>query len=114
MGPKDSARTAIRSGCSRASCTGSSDSTGRLSMRLRGHADGSPDGLQWRASLAALAAAVALVQPFGAAAIQQPPAFSSAARTVAVYATVMNAEHRLVTDLGRDQFTVEDTGKRQE
>jgi VWFA-related protein len=45
---------------------------------------------------------------------QQPPTFSTAARTVAVYATVTNAESRLVTDLGRDQFTVEDNGKKQE
>jgi VWFA-related protein len=45
----------------------------------------------------------------------QPPAtFSTAARTVAVYATVTNADHRLVTDLEREQFTVEDNRKKQE
>jgi len=55
----------------------------------------------------ALASVVALIP-------QQPPTFSSAARTVAVYATVMNSDQRFVTDLGREQFTVEDNNKRQD
>ena len=57
---------------------------------------------------------ISVAPPFRAASIQEPPTFSTGARTVAVYATVMSADHRLVTDLGRDQFTVEDNGKRQE
>ena len=44
----------------------------------------------------------------------QPPTFSTGNRTVAVYATVTNAEGRLVPDLTRDDFVVEDNGKRQE
>jgi Ca-activated chloride channel family protein len=44
----------------------------------------------------------------------QEPTFKGAIRTVAVYATVANAEGRLVPDLGRDLFSVFDNGKRQE
>ena len=43
---------------------------------------------------------------------QQPP-FTAGTQTVAVYATVTNAQGRLVPDLGRDDFTVDDDGKRQ-
>src|SRR5262245_19136115 len=56
---------------------------------------------------------VVVAQAFTPAFAQQPT-FSSAARTVAVYATVTSADARLVTDLGRDQFTVEDNGKPQQ
>jgi VWFA-related protein len=56
------------------------------------------------------------VAAFGAAAgarqTQQPP-FTSANQTVAVYATVTNVQGRLVPDLERDDFTVEDNGKPQ-
>jgi VWFA-related protein len=45
---------------------------------------------------------------------QQPPTFSTANRTVAVYATVTNESGRLVPDLGREHFTVTDKGKPQE
>jgi Ca-activated chloride channel family protein len=45
---------------------------------------------------------------------QQPPTFSAANRTVAVYATVTSPDGRLVTDLGRGNFEVDDNGKRQE
>ena len=45
---------------------------------------------------------------------QQPPPFTAGNRTVAVYATVTNAQQRLITDLKRDEFSVEDNGKRQE
>jgi VWFA-related protein len=45
---------------------------------------------------------------------QQPPTFSGANRTVAVYATVTSADGRLVPDLTRDQFGIDDNGKRQE
>jgi VWFA-related protein len=44
----------------------------------------------------------------------QQPTFSSANRTVAVYATVTNAAGRLVPDLARERFQVLDNGKRQE
>jgi VWFA-related protein len=43
----------------------------------------------------------------------QPPAFSTATRTVAVYATVTDGRGRLVTDLTRDDFMIDDNGKRQ-
>ena len=46
--------------------------------------------------------------------VAQEPTFKGAVRTVAVYATVTNAEGRLVPDLGRDLFSVFDNGKRQE
>ena len=48
-----------------------------------------------------------------AAAQQTPPSFSAGTRTVAVYATVTNGRGRFVTDLSRDDFTVDDGGKRQ-
>ena len=44
---------------------------------------------------------------------QTPPSFSTATRTVAVYATVTNPGGRLVTDLTRDNFTIADNGKPQ-
>jgi VWFA-related protein len=44
----------------------------------------------------------------------QQPSFTAGNRTVAVYATVTNAQQRLITDLKRDEFSVEDNGKRQE
>src|SRR5207302_1583249 len=44
----------------------------------------------------------------------QPPSFISGARTVAVYATVANAQGRLVPDLSRDDFAIDDNGKRQD
>ena len=44
---------------------------------------------------------------------QQPPTFSGANRTVAVYATVTDAGGRLVPDLTRDHFQIDDNGKRQ-
>src|SRR6266516_1888324 len=43
----------------------------------------------------------------------QPPSFQAGTRTVAVYATVTNARGRLVPDLVRDDFAVDDNGKRQ-
>jgi Ca-activated chloride channel family protein len=44
----------------------------------------------------------------------QPPSFTAGTRTVAVYATVTNARGRLETDLSRDDFRIDDDGKRQE
>jgi Ca-activated chloride channel family protein len=43
----------------------------------------------------------------------QPPSFTAATRTVAVYATVTDARGRLVPDLSRDDFAIDDNGKRQ-
>jgi VWFA-related protein len=45
---------------------------------------------------------------------QQPPTFTGVNRTVAVYATVTDAGGRLVADLTRDQFQIDDNGKKQE
>jgi VWFA-related protein len=58
-----------------------------------------------------LAVVLAATAPLPA---QQQPTFSGGTRTVAVYATVSDANGRLVPDLPRDRFTVEDNGKRQE
>ena len=44
---------------------------------------------------------------------QQPPSFVTSNRTVGVYATVTNAHGRLVPDLSRDDFAIDDNGKRQ-
>jgi VWFA-related protein len=44
----------------------------------------------------------------------QEPTFKGGIRTVAVYATVTNADGRLVPDLPRDAFSILDNGKRQE
>jgi VWFA-related protein len=44
----------------------------------------------------------------------QPPTFSGGNRTVAVYATVTDASGRLVPDLTREQFEVDDNGRKQE
>src|SRR5437763_516363 len=42
------------------------------------------------------------------------PSFTTGAKTVAVYATVTNAQGRLVPDLTREDFSIDDNGKRQE
>src|SRR5439155_14572309 len=63
-------------------------------------------------SIAVAFGAVSLVAAAAAQQTQQP-SFTSGTRTVAVYATVTNAAGRLVPDLTRDDFTIEDDGKRQ-
>jgi VWFA-related protein len=63
-----------------------------------------------RASALGLVAILPLAARVGA----QQATFSAGNRTVAVYATVTNAGGRLVPDLGRDQFQIDDNGKRQE
>jgi len=45
---------------------------------------------------------------------QQPPAFGTTTRTVAVYATVTDAQGRLAPDLTRDNFEVDDNGVKQD
>src|SRR5215831_13330400 len=57
--------------------------------------------------VAAAALAVAHAQ-------QQPPAFGTTTRTVAVYATVTDARGRLAPDLTRDNFEVDDNGVKQD
>ncbi len=47
------------------------------------------------------------------AAQTQPPSFVANTRTVAVYGTVTDARGRLVPDLSRDDFAIDDNGKRQ-
>src|SRR5579862_7102867 len=49
----------------------------------------------------------------GAASQTQSPSFTANTRTVAVFATVTNARGRLVPDLSRDDFAIDDNGKRQ-
>jgi Ca-activated chloride channel family protein len=61
--------------------------------------------------VAALLLAIAAAQE---PAKPQDTVFRSAIRTVAVYATVSDAEGRLVPDLTRDDFEVYDEGRRQE
>jgi VWFA-related protein len=60
------------------------------------------------AALLAASVSVAIAAPQ-----TQPPPFVAGTRTVAVYATVTNARGRLVPDLTRDDFTIDDNGKRQ-
>ena len=60
------------------------------------------------AALVTTSVSVALAAPQA-----QPPAFVTGTRTVAVYATVTNAQGRLVPDLSRDDFAIDDNGKRQ-
>src|SRR5947207_7108602 len=68
-------------------------------------------------SRSAALAAVLLAASLGATAASsqtQPPSFTAGTRTVAVYATVTNARGRLEPDLSRDDFTIDDNGKRQD
>jgi VWFA-related protein len=62
--------------------------------------------------VAALLATLACL-PLAARQAQQPPTFGAGNRTVAVYATVTGARGRLVPDLTRDDFTIDDNGKPQ-
>ena len=64
------------------------------------------------ATLAAVLFAASLGAP-AAAPQTQPPSFTATERTVAVYATVTNARGRLVPDLSRDDFSIDDNGKQQ-
>jgi VWFA-related protein len=60
------------------------------------------------------AVAAATVFLVASAPAAQQPTFKGAARTVAVYATVVSPGGRLVPDLQRDAFSVSDNGKPQE
>ena len=68
-------------------------------------------GLHWRHCLLVLWALFALCAASLLA--QQPPAFRSGAKTVAVYATVTDGDGRLVPDLLQEDFEVFDNGKPQ-
>jgi Ca-activated chloride channel family protein len=61
-----------------------------------------------------LGAAVAAAAPVVLAGTQQPPTFSTGNRTVAVYATVNEIGGRIVSDLERNVFEIDDNGKKQE
>jgi VWFA-related protein len=54
------------------------------------------------------------ILPLAAHLRAQQATFSAGNRTVAVYATVTDAGGRLVPDLGRDEFQIDDNGKRQD
>ena len=60
-----------------------------------------------------LCAVVALVTLGGTPSARQEPAFKTGKRTVAVYATVTNADGRFIPDLARHAFTIFDNGKPQ-
>jgi len=68
-----------------------------------------------RIERSAIAVVVSLSVSAALAARGQPqPTFSTGNRTVAVYATVTDAAGRLVPDLDREKFEVQDDGKRQD
>jgi Ca-activated chloride channel homolog len=66
-------------------------------------------------SVAALTGALFALDPFREAAVvsAEPPQFKSGTLTVPLYATVTDAEKRLVPDLEQDDFEVYDNGQRQ-
>ena len=61
-----------------------------------------------------LGAVVSIAMVVTAALHAQQPTFTGANRTVAVFATVTDASGRLVPDLAREQFQIDDNGARQE
>src|SRR5262245_65121607 len=67
-----------------------------------------------RVVLVTLSLGTVLAVPRAQTQTPQQPSFTAGNRTVAVYATVTNAQQRLVTNLKRDEFTIDDNGKRQE
>src|SRR4051794_23097853 len=66
------------------------------------------------ATRAVVAAALLTIPGLLVSARAQQPTFTGVNRTVAVYATVTDAGGRLVPDLARDQFQIEDNGKAQD
>jgi VWFA-related protein len=70
-------------------------------------------GLLGGTSIGAVLLGAVLIGEGVAAQQAQPPTFNASTRTVAVYATVTNAQGRLVPDLSRDDFAIDDNGKRQ-
>jgi Ca-activated chloride channel homolog len=60
-----------------------------------------------------MAAVATLTLALGVAVATRQSTFKGATRTVAIYATVTDQSGRLVPDLARDDFDVEDNGKRQ-
>jgi Ca-activated chloride channel family protein len=80
---------------------------------MRGAALHSRILLQAGCIVAALGAAVTVVALGTAVSARQQTPFRSGARTVAVYATVTDADGRLVPDLAQDDFEIYDNGKLQ-
>src|SRR5580765_8726895 len=80
------------------------------------------DGDRLRTSVVRAMRPAVIVTLVGAALQAQPPqrplppqpTFTVGNQTVAVYATVTDAGGRLVPNLARDQFQIDDNGKRQE
>jgi Ca-activated chloride channel family protein len=62
-------------------------------------------------SAGALAAPGSLEQGGSAPAAQEQPVFRASVRTVPVYATVLDANGRLVPELGQEDFSILDNGK---
>ena len=62
-------------------------------------------------SAGALAAPGSLEQGGSTPASQEQPIFRASVRTVPVYATVLDANGRLVPELGQEDFTILDNGK---
>ena len=71
-------------------------------------------GLELSAHGLGLGAVVAFAMVATVALHAQQPTFTGANRTVAVFATVTDANGRLVPDLTREQFQIDDNGARQE
>ncbi|MCL4845031.1 MAG: VWA domain-containing protein [Acidobacteria bacterium] len=69
--------------------------------------------MRMRTKLVLVATAILVVLPI-AASTQQAPVFRSEAKIVPLYATVTDAERRLVPDLTRDDFQILDNGRPQE
>jgi Ca-activated chloride channel family protein len=65
------------------------------------------------ARLCVLAGAIGLLGT-GLQAAREQPTFSAGSRTVAIYATVLGPDGRLIPDLQRNDFEVYDNGRRQE
>ena len=64
-------------------------------------------------TVAGIVGAVLSLSAAPAAVSQQQPTFKSGTRTVPVYATVFDAENRLVPGLGEGDFEIYDNGKKQ-
>ena len=65
-----------------------------------------------RLSRAAFAASILVLVTVSATGQQQPPPFRAGTRTVPIYATVTNAEGRLVPDLAQEHFEILDNGQK--
>ncbi len=71
------------------------------------------DAQLWLRTMFACSGRVGLLTLSGTLTARQEPVFKTGNRTVAVYATVTNADGRFVPDLTRDAFAIFDNGKPQ-